>query len=148
MKKISCRKNKKKPHTAQRDSVVIIELNQPAQQYGRGNRSDSGDDKPGSKITSTDVSDQPKEARKERVKRKRAVPRLVAKFCNLLVIAEVSLIPRCEPSIWGWCVFVPKHGITFNSDKKDQGLDRYYPTDHDPVFAREESNESLNCLQN
>ena len=93
MQKVSCRKNKKEPDTAQRYRAVIIELYQPAQQYRRSNRSDARDDKPGSKITSTDISDQPKEARKQRVKRKRAVSRLVSKFCNLLVKAEISLIP-------------------------------------------------------
>ena len=93
MQKVTRRKNKKEPNTAQRYPAVIIELYQSAQQYRRGNRSDAGDDKPGSKITSTNVSDQPKEPRKQRVKCKRAVLRLISKFCNLLVIAEIPLVP-------------------------------------------------------
>ena len=43
---------------------------------------------------------------------------------------------------------VPKHGVALNSDNKEEGLDYYHPTDHDPVFAREESTDSSDCLPN
>ena len=42
--------------------------------------------------------------------------------------------------------FVPKHRVALNSDNEEQGLDCHDPTDHDPVVAWDECNDSLNCL--
>src|SRR5438552_4222634 len=142
MKKICRRKNEKEPYAPHRNIAGVIKLNKSSQQDRCDNASDTRDDERRSKITSTEISNKTNQPRKQRIKGDGAVLSAVTKFCDLLVIPEIPLVPYLKPLVWAWRVPIPKHGIALDSDQEEQDLDGEHPADDDPVLLWQQRNDS------
>src|SRR5260370_1001697 len=102
-----------------RQDAGKIKLDEPAQSDRRNDGRDTGDKKPGNKITCGDVSNQTHQPWKQWIKREGTVTNAVCavtKFRNFSVIFKIPLVPYLKPLVGLWLVAIPKHGIPLHAN--------------------------------